>query len=392
MRKVGIVAEYNPFHRGHALHLREARRLTQADCAVAVMTTVFTQRGELTLLNPGDRVRMALRGGADAVFALPAMWTVQNAEGYALSAVSLLDRMGCDTLSFGAEDPDPGLLRAVAELMNEEPQGMREELRQRLEDGMAYAAARAEAAGICLPGSETILRKSNNILAVCYIRALLRLKSPMKPVPVRRQGSYRDLNADAAYASASAIRGAVRRGETARALQALPESARPVLESAVQHGRMPRTELPDALLRYRLLTMTDEEFRALPEVSEGIEHRLRRSAAETHSREDILAKAGTKRYPTARLSRICACALLGLTREAQQAELPPMAWLLGFRRESEAVLRELQTSGLPILAKAADLSGPVPAWFRMEERAFDLWSVAAGQRAGMIWTQGVAVE
>ena len=111
MRVVGVVAEYNPFHLGHAHHLAEARRLAKADAVVVVMSSVFTQRGDAAILSPADRARMALASGADAVFALPAMWAVRDAEHFALGSVAILNGLGCDAISFGTETVDISLLK-----------------------------------------------------------------------------------------------------------------------------------------------------------------------------------------------------------------------------------------------------------------------------------------
>ena len=117
VRIVGVIAEYNPFHAGHAWQLREARRLSGADYVVAVMSGCFTQRGEAALLTPADRARMALECGADAVFALPACWAVRDAEHFALGGVDLLHELGCDAISFGAECAEHPLLHSCAALL-----------------------------------------------------------------------------------------------------------------------------------------------------------------------------------------------------------------------------------------------------------------------------------
>ena len=118
MRVVGVVAEYNPFHRGHAHHLQTARRLAGADAVVAVMSGCFVQRGDAALLSPGVRARMALSAGADAVILLPCLWSVRDAEHFALGGVSLLSSLGVDAISFGAETADKACLRQAAHLLN----------------------------------------------------------------------------------------------------------------------------------------------------------------------------------------------------------------------------------------------------------------------------------
>ena len=117
MRVVGVIAEYNPFHLGHAYHLAQARQLANADAIVVVMSSVFTQRGDAALLSPADRARMALSAGADAVFALPAAWAVRDAEHFALGGISILTGLGCDAISFGTESTDLSALQTAARLL-----------------------------------------------------------------------------------------------------------------------------------------------------------------------------------------------------------------------------------------------------------------------------------
>ena len=117
MKILGIVAEYDPFHNGHLRHLEEAKSRVSPDLTFIALSPCVKQRGELSLLSPSDRARCALESGADAVFCLPVLWTVRDAEHYALGAVSLLAGLGVTHLAFGAETPDVRLLRDAAELL-----------------------------------------------------------------------------------------------------------------------------------------------------------------------------------------------------------------------------------------------------------------------------------
>ena len=119
MSVLGIVAEYDPFHNGHLYHLTEAVRRVSPDLVFVVLSPCFKQRGELSLLSPQDRARLALEAGADAVFSLPVLWTVRDAEHYALGAVSLLSRLGVTDLAFGAETSDVSLLLRAAGLLED---------------------------------------------------------------------------------------------------------------------------------------------------------------------------------------------------------------------------------------------------------------------------------
>ena len=172
MRIVGIVAEYDPFHNGHAWQLAEARRLSGADAAVVVMSGFFTQRGAPACLPPYDRAACALRGGADLIALLPAAWSLRSAEGFALGALAILRGLGADAVSFGAETADLSLLRRAAEAMDDP--ALRPALHRALDTGMGWAAAVTQALTERDPALGALLREPNNALAAAYLRAIYR--------------------------------------------------------------------------------------------------------------------------------------------------------------------------------------------------------------------------
>ena len=392
MRVVGVIAEYNPFHLGHAHHLAQARRQAHADAVVVVMSTAFTQRGDAALLSPADRSRMALSAGADAVFALPAMWAVRDAEHFALGGVALLHGLGCDAISFGTETIDFALLQQAAQLLEQPGAAFSADVQSRMNSGVPHPAAVSAAMEARHPGCGALLESPNSTLAVCYLRAMLWLGANMDVVPVQRVGGYHDSSLDAPLPSATALRGAILRGDWASVRTAMPEEAYVLLRHAAEEGRIHRPGALDAALLYRLRTMSPADFAALPDVSEGIENRIAAAAQNACTREALLQAAKTRRYPYARLSRLATHALLGFTGDMLAASLlPDAALLLGFRRDKRELFTHFKEHGsLPILSKAADADRAAP-WFQAEMRAHDIWALGAGQAAGLLLTQGVSV-
>ena len=144
MKFAGIIAEYDPFHNGHAWQLAQAKALGAQHVAVA-MSCGLTQRGALPLLPEAVRVQAALQCGADLIFALPAPCACAGAEAFARAGVRILAAAGCDALVFGAETPDAALLMDVARVLNSE--AYRTELKRQLAAGArSFAAARRAAA------------------------------------------------------------------------------------------------------------------------------------------------------------------------------------------------------------------------------------------------------
>ena len=142
MRIAGIIAEYNPFHNGHALHIRRTREATGCDYVVACMAGHFTQRGEPALWSKWARARMALASGVDAVFELPALWAVRPADAFARGGVAVLGGLGCDVLSFGSETADLALLRRLAALRANEPAELSRSIREKLDGGLSCLSLR----------------------------------------------------------------------------------------------------------------------------------------------------------------------------------------------------------------------------------------------------------
>ena len=191
MKICGIVAEYNPFHNGHARHLAETRRRLGAETAiVCAMSGNYVQRGDLAILEKYRRAQAAARCGADLVLELPLSACLWSAAGFAWGAVSLLEALGCVThLSFGAEHADLTLLRRAAALSRSEGN---EALRQGLAAGLSYAAAMQQAVSAADPEAGALLASPNNTLAVEYLSALRTLHSAIEPIAVERVGGAHD--------------------------------------------------------------------------------------------------------------------------------------------------------------------------------------------------------
>lgn len=367
MRIAGIVAEYNPFHNGHAYLVRQARERTGAEYVIACMAGHFTQRGEPAVLSKWDRVRMALSCGVDAVFELPALFAVRTADAFAMSGVGVLGALGTDVLCFGCETADLGLIERLAELRSAEPPAFSACVREKLDAGMAHARAWGEAAGAWLGLPPEAINQPNLALAGEYLRTIRRRCPQMEAAVVERRGAYHDTELGE-YASAGAIRAAMARGEAESALQAIPEAARRWASADRMHPM-------DDLLLYRLRGMSPEELRGLPDMGEGLEHRIFRLCREEGGREALLDALKCKRYTRARLSRLLLHALLELRQEDVDAmPLPTYARLLGARADAGPMLRELKArSSLPVTSDAQALrDDPI---FQVECRATDLWSL-----------------
>lgn len=388
MKIVGIIAEYNPFHSGHEYQLRRARELAGADYAVVCMSGSFTQRGEAACMDKWTRAEIALRCGADAVFELPALFAVRTADKFALGGMAILNGIGCDAVSFGCESDDRNLLECIAGLRENEPARVSERIRTYLDAGMSQTRAQGKAWAEELGVDAELLCAPNTVLAAEYLRALGQMHSKMEVLPVRRRGNYHDEElvcgecapAEACFSSATAIRVAIRAGMDWHPF--VPEAAR---------VHAPAMHAPDDLLLQLLRGMAAEEIACLPDVSEGLEYRMKKCADAAATAEELIGLVKCKRYTRSRIERLCAHALLNLTGElAARHHAPEYARLLGLRSDAAQLLTELKNrSALPIVSGAKSLTDS--EIFRLECRATDLRALLCDapeeRRAGQEFTR-----
>lgn len=195
MSKVlGIIAEYNPFHNGHLYHIRESVEQTEADYVVCVISGNFVQRGNTSIIDKWTKAKMAIAQGADLVIELPTIYATSSAENFAEGAIKILDSLGIvDTLSFGIEAKDLATLNNIANVLYQEPKEYVTMLSHELSKGVSFPRARENALMMYLNDIKryaNVLSGSNNILGIEYLKALKKLKSPLKPIGIKREKYY----------------------------------------------------------------------------------------------------------------------------------------------------------------------------------------------------------
>lgn len=365
----GIIAEYDPFHNGHAAQLA-AVRAAGAQCIAVCMSSGAVQRGGVPILPESVRVRAALDAGADLVVALPAPYACATAEQFAAAGVHLLAALGCDTLAFGAETPDAAALLDTASLLDGEELNAR--IRQNLATGMTYAAARAAAADTLHPGTGGLLRTPNNILGIEYCKAILHRHAALTPLALPRLGAAHGGGAGAhagtPMASASFLRGMPQPDWE----PFVPARAAELYGRAAADGLLlDGARLETAVLA--LLRMQDPaNFAQVRGVREGLENRLTAAVREADSLDDLYTRLKTKRYPHARLRRLVLDAALGFPAELP---MPPYLHVLGARK---AALPRLKQASLPAATALADLArtGPEASKIsRLHNKAVDFSSL-----------------
>ena len=378
MKAIGIVAEYNPFHSGHQYQIRKIREICGADTPIAaVMSGDFVQRGEAAAYDKFTRAAAAVRGGVSLVIELPLPWSLSSAEGFARGGVGLLGATGVvGALSFGSESGDLAALEKTAAALD--TPAFSEALKASLTGGAPFAAARAKAAHALLGNAAAVLDTPNDLLAVEYLRAAIKLGYTFNYIPVRREGSVHD-----GAGSASELRARLREGESLSGR--IPDEAWDVFRRADEAGRgyVSPESLRTALLS-RLREKTPEDFAAVPDAAEGLHFRLYEAARRGASAEEIADLAKSKRYAHARLRRMVMCAVLGV-RAGDAGDVPPYLRVLAFDAQGAALLREMKMcASLPVIVKSArvrDENEAVRRVFDLGSRAHNLYVLGWENRA-----------
>lgn len=378
MNNIGIIAEYNPFHNGHAYQLAQVKRAYRAENIIAVMSSSFVQRGEPACADKFTRAGWALRGGADIVIALPDVLSCACAQRFAEGGIKLLKASGIvDGLCFGSESGDIEKLRCIADA---EPE--KDVLNALLAKGLPYPAAMSKSLKASVPDAGSL--PPNDILGIEYLRAIKKYAPDFKAFALKRTGAAHSetelaRSADGSFiASASSIRTAfLKYGADAaeKAGDYMPSFVSENIKRLCEAGKFPAelSGLSGSIL-YLFRTMEPERIAALADVSEGLENVFKRASYESDSVSELLEKVKTKRYTLARLRRICINALLGTDEELQQLSLnaPDALYIrvLGIRKEKLNLLSEMKHSSvLPVVTRFSDTACLSPNALKLTEHS-----------------------
>lgn len=371
-KAVGIIAEYNPFHNGHAYQIEQSKKMTNADFAVILMSGDFVQRGAPAIFSKHERTKMALLGGADIVLELPGSYATGSAEFFAKGGVGIFHALNCvDFLSFGSESGNLDACISLAQILKEEPADYQQNLKKNLKQGLSFPSARKDALETyCqkqdLTLNEDFLEQPNNILGIEYCKALLSFHSSIEPVTLKRKGSsYHSTDLSTLYPSASAIRRALKKG-TPKEKNDIPvdmvssfSAAQPSLVWEHMQMLLSKDTIIEEndfslLLKYQLLQHNPETLCQYADLSPDLSRRIYKQLNHFQSFSQFVSRLKTKELTYTRISRGLLHALLGIT-PVMQGLMPSYVRLLGFRRESSEFLRIMQkNSQIPLITKGAD--------------------------------------
>ena len=332
---------------------------TNANYTICVVSGNFVQRGNTSIIDKWTKAEMALKGGADLVIELPTVYSVSSAENFAEGAVKLLNSLGIvDNIAFGMEAKDISLLNNIATVLYQEPKEYITILNHELSKGISFPKARENAVMIYLNDIKkyiNVMTSSNNILAIEYLKALKKLRSTMYPVGIPREKVlYNDEFIVDDFASATAIRRMITRGEYEEIRKVMPKFSYNLLANSVNQGKyVIDLAIFQKEILYILRKMTVDEIAQLPDVSEGLENAIKNASDSCNNLMDFISIVKSKRYTQTRIQRILVYALLGITKKDMEIskKVTPYIRILGVSNRGKSLISEISkmNNNIPVI-------------------------------------------
>lgn len=338
MHKIGIICEYNPFHNGHLYQIKKIKETYKDSLIIVCLSSCFMQRGEASILNKWDKTRLAIESGVDLVLELPFAFATQYQDIFAKGALTILNHLKIDTLVFGSECNDIELLKNLASIQLKDD-GYNHLVKRYLDLGLNYPTSLSKA---LFDISGVKLDKPNDLLALAYIKEIIKNNYDIKPFSIRRTSDYHNSNLDSDIVSASTIRKLLKDGVNVN--NYLPYNIYDYLSEIDEDKYF-------ALLKYQIINNIDclDEFQT---VDEGIENRIIKYINMVNSKEELILKVKSKRYTYNKINRMFTHILTNFTKEdAKDLEIEYLR-VLGFNTRGKNYLNKIKKDiDIPIINK-----------------------------------------
>lgn len=334
MKIIGIIAEYNPFHLGHKYQIDKIKALYPDSLIIAIISTNFTERGEISILNKWDKTTISLEYGIDLVIELPTIYATQSADIFAYGAVSILNDLQIDTLVFGTESDniDEIIKLAHIQLNNKSYDNL---VKKYLNEGINYPTAKSKALKDL---SNVTIDKPNDLLALSYIKEIIKNDYKITPISIKRTNDYHGNTIDSNIISASLIRKLLH--EKADISKYIPELTMKYINKDITLNNA---------YNYLLYTIINnkEHLNDYLLVDEGIENRILKQIINSTSWNVLVMNTKTKRYTYNKINRTLIQILLGIKKQDNFKD--NYIRILGFNTKGRTYLNKIKKhTTLPI--------------------------------------------
>lgn len=350
MEFCGIIAEFNPFHNGHAYFLSEAKRLSGKPI-ICVMSGNFTQRGDPAIASKFDRAKTAIQNGADMVVELPTLYACSNAENFASGAIKILKAMGATQIAFGVENASKDDLLKIADLKVKNSESFQTSFKNEIQNGINFNTAlkRSIVSELGDKKTECILNSPNNVLAIEYLTAIKKQNALVQPLLIERtdNGFWSD-KPNTKFLGATAIRNLILSGKDVSEFVPSPVSDK-VFEKNENFAL-------ETLELVTLRNLSAEKLEEFYDYSEGIEYRIKEMADKSNTLQETLENVCSSRYREPRVKKLLLYPLLGVTKDLKTSadKTKPVAKVLAIKKESKFLLSEINKNKISLVVSNHD--------------------------------------
>lgn len=327
MQIIGLIAEYNPFHNGHLYQINKIKEKYPDSIIIAVVSSSFTQRGDVSIIDKWTKTQIALDNNIDLVVELPFVYATQSSDIFAKGAIEILKRLNIDTLVFGTESTSLDQISTVAdlELYNPEYNNL---VKQYLKEGINYPTATNKAI-LALNGRK--ISTPNDLLALSYIKEIKKQNLHITPVNIVRTSIYHSLSSEGNISSATAIRHKNLKNEKIDNL--IPYSPNLIKKISMNNYYL--------YLKYKILS-EGIEIKKYNTLEEGIENKITKEIINANTYEELITKIKTKRYTYNKISRMLLHILTNFTKEEAQNIKIDYIRILGFNKNGQKYLNKIK--------------------------------------------------
>ena len=334
MKKIGIIAEFNPFHNGHKYLIDNVKKMYPESIIIAVISGNFTQRADSSIMNKWDKTKVALLNGIDLVAELPYEYTVNGADDFAFASVKILNELKIDTLVFGSESDDVEVLKNIAKEQLDE--NYKEKVKIQLKKGINYPTALNNALS-------KKIDSPNDILALSYIREIIKNNYNIDFISIKRTNSYHDKELNNKITSATSIRENIHNKDINKYM---PSNSYKLLKENIS-----LTEMYFPYLKYKIISEIDN-LDKYHEVCEGIENKIKKEIFNSNSLDELIHNINSKRYTYSKIKRMLLNILVSFTKEENENKIINYIRILGFNKNGQKHLNSIKKEvNIPIYTK-----------------------------------------
>ena len=382
MKTLAIISEFNPFHKGHKYLLDEAKKQTNAELSLSIMSGDYVQRGEPAIIDKFSRADSAMKAGFDMVVEMPSFISLQSAEYFAIGSIKTLEKIGIDYLCFGIEKLNPDEFLEKVDILIEKSDEL-EELTKNNLNNSSFTKARYDAT--CQLLGESNFITSNNILALEYIRAIRKIDSKIKPVPIKRISS---LNKESELKKENISSStAIRKNIFNDYKDHVPNFSYEVIEESIQKFGIPSMDYEYEIFKY-LLLIEQKPMDNILGYEDGIENYLWKIAVKNQNFSSFLEEATTKRYTSSRIKRLVLNFILDNESYMNDFDID-FYKVLAFNKNSEYIFRN--SKSMPVLTKKDmdRLTGTDKKVLTQMLKASNLYNVSTGRDLNQDFTKKI---